>query len=217
MEVASEHGAGGPFGEAHLLGVEVHEGADRGAQELPEADAPVPPTIDEENRLVAIGAWFSQAIHAKQPKQDTTRISEKYGAWEGVCRWHAKSRRTGCKKLFAIGGPDEAHRVLALRRCQWWLAQCTTVTRQWEHLYLTDFANPPPLSVIEARVPRDPPAHVVSDEDFARAQAEGDDAPRAKAKAKGKGKAKAKAAKAKAKPAQKGRGKANREARWHDM
>ena len=135
------------------------------AEDLPEGGAQdMVCTVDDNNKLIVPGQWYSQYISVKHPRPNSNAASSRYGAYEGVCRFHAKNARTGCKKLFSIEGPLEADRSRALLRCKWWLCQANSVDTQLAHLYTVDTLFPPALSAVETLAPRVAPANIIPDD-----------------------------------------------------
>ena len=89
------------------------------------------------------------------------------GGYEARCKFHARNKNTGCKKLIALESPDACGLALARSRAKWWCAQAKDVTRQRMHLYDADLLSPPEEDVLAAMIIEDGPTEpVVNDEDF---------------------------------------------------
>lgn len=92
--------------------------------------------------------------------------SGRHGAIEAQCPFHALNDRSGCKKRCVIPGPTEEDFERTLLRLRWWCVQATDHQRQFEHVYLADMDSPPSADNIEALCQQEPPAHVVTDQEF---------------------------------------------------
>ena len=117
--------------------------------------------VEVEQVLERPGKWGCFRISAKQSKRGL-----KYGAFEGFCPFHARSKVTACKKLVTISGPTQQDKVEALLRCKYWCAQARSVERQWQHLAIIPPFAVPPADVIEGMRIDDPPLRVQTDDEY---------------------------------------------------
>ena len=161
--------------------------------------------LNDLRELLSSSTWGCFRI---TPKQPGTSGNLTFGGYEGSCKFHKKSDKTGCKKFVSIKGPGPEPRDLALRQVLYWCSQAKDHDRQRKHLAAA--THPPPsMEVLNSwRIDEAPLAcDVKSDLELDRLEQRRVAAGKAKATPKGRargGKAAARGPGAKAKPAAKG-------------
>ena len=174
----------------------------------PEIDPPPPPPPYEESQdhledvasLVVDSCWGVFSIVAKNH------------GWQATCKFHSKSRRTGCKKWFPLLSLSKEDENRCLRNLLWWCLRHSDFTRQRDHVSYTPVPEDvPSTDFLDAMTPSVPPtAPVKTDEELDAEEAKGKGG-KAKGRGgrgggrggRGKSKAKAKSSSAKAKAAAK--------------
>ena len=145
-----------------------------------------------------------------------------HGCWQATCRYHAKSKFTGCKRSVQVGGVSDAKDHCKRLLMMWCLQAPLHATKKAHSAVAVSPDDVLPLEALNSRLARlqPPPAVVRTDEEIeaeqereARApERRGRGAPKAKTKPKPKPKPKPKS-KAKAKAKAKGHPKAKAEAK----
>ena len=111
------------------------------------------------------GAWGIHRIGFKKPSRTL-----KLGGLEAVCVLHAKSSKTGCKKLFRFDNDDSETKLQVLLQARQWLNKAVDYSRQWEHVFLCQpvWVRPASAAEVEGQVLKELPDNwtLTPDEDF---------------------------------------------------
>ena len=179
----------------------------RPAAPMPSSLAPPPakrPRPDAAGRgtgtFVMPKKWGCFTISYKGPEQHGGR----FGGMQASCPFHARNRRTGCKKWFGFKEDSDTHKWRMLDELKYWCVQARDHDLQWNHIYFSDELGnvtcPEELDLETLRIDEGPSEPPITDEDFygsalgrlpgAKAKAKG--RPRGKAAAGAPGEAKAK-------------------------
>eukprot|EP00971_Amphidinium_carterae_P327992 6459644-Amphidinium_carterae.1 len=113
--------------------------SDSDAQSLEE------PILEHSQAKQLAGKWGIHRIGVKKPSKQAP-----HGGFEAVCCMHAKSSKTGCKKLFLLSDAAETTRERAVLSAKYWLGQAGLAQRQWEHVFATVLEPLPASEVIES-------------------------------------------------------------------
>ena len=105
------------------------------------------------------------------PKRPKVGDTNRFGGYEASCPFHAKSKRTGCKKFCPLAGPGPEDHAAVLLKLKWWCVQATEHAKQYEHVFGADLDHPPSEELVNSLVPEAGPTAVVDDHTHAEAMA----------------------------------------------
>lgn len=101
-------------------------------------------------------SWGHFSIVVRKPT-----VLCKFGAWQAICKYHAKNRTTGCKKQVGLLSASDAHREMALNQIRHWCNQAKDYRRQEFHVgFNPTIAIIPPHDVLERDQIQEPPPDV---------------------------------------------------------
>jgi hypothetical protein len=108
--------------------------------------------------------WGAFSFTVKHPGTQTGE----YGGLQAECPFHKKNTTSMCRKFFRITGPSAEEFAKQVRCMKYWCTQAPCFDRQWIHVFLTDYENPPSDEALEGMLIQDrpDPSDILDDETY---------------------------------------------------